>query len=101
MKFLRLSIGAVCAIALSGCITAEQQASVTEAAKPITCRAGADCDAKWSKASSWIAEHSKYKVETNSDTLIQTSGPSTLETDPSPRYKVAKLMKGPGEYTIE
>jgi hypothetical protein len=101
MKDLRLFVGAVCAIALSGCITAEQQASVTESPKVITCRAGADCDAKWSKAGSWITEHSKYTVETNSDSLIQTSGPSTLDTDPSPRYKVAKVMKGPGEYAIE
>ncbi len=99
--FLRLSMVVVCGLALCGCITAEQQASVAEPAKPITCRAGADCDAKWSRAEAWIKEHSKYKVETSSDSLIQTSGPSGFETDPSPTYKATKVAAGPREYTIE
>ena len=99
--FLRLSIVMAFALALCGCITAEQQASVAEPAKPITCRAGADCDAKWSRANAWITEHSKYKAETNSESLIRTSGPSTFETDPSPTYKVTKVAAGRGEYTIE
>jgi hypothetical protein len=99
--FLRISIATASALALCGCITAEQQASVAEPPKPITCHAGADCDAKWSRANAWITEHSKYKVETSSETLIQTSGPSTFETDPSPMYKVTKVAARPGEYTIE
>jgi hypothetical protein len=88
-------------LALCGCITAEQQASVAESPKPITCHAGADCDAKWSRANSWITEHSKYKVETSSDSVIQTSGPSTFESDPSPRYQVRKLAIGGDQYAIE
>ncbi len=99
--FLRVSIAAVSALALCGCITAEQQASVAEPPKPITCHAGADCNAKWSRADAWIKEHSKYKVETSSEPLIQTSGPSAFDTDPSPTYKLTKVATGPGEYTIE
>src|SRR5947208_9548815 len=99
--FLWLSIVMASALALCGCITAEQQASVAEPPKPITCHAGADCDAKWSRANAWITEHSKYKAETSSESLIQTSGPSTFETDPSPTYKVAKVAASPSEYTIE
>jgi len=100
VMFLRFSIAAAFAIALCGCITAEQQASVAEPPKPVTCHAGADCDAKWSRANTWVTEHSKNKVETSSETLIQTSGPSTFETDPSPSYKITKIAMGPGEYTI-
>src|SRR5947207_1878237 len=99
--FLRVSIAAASALALCGGITAEQQASVAEPPKPITCHAGADCDAKWSRANAWITEHSKYKAETSSESLIQTSGPSTFETDPSPTYKVAKVAASPSEYTME
>ncbi len=99
--FLRISIAAASALALCGCITAEQQASVVEPPKPITCRAGADCNAKWSRADAWIKEHSKYKVETSSESLIQTSGPSAFETDPSPTYKVTKFAMGTREYAIE
>src|SRR5881392_2903474 len=99
--FLRISIAAASALALCGCITAEQQASVAEPSKPITCHKGADCDAKWSRANAWITEHSKYKVDTGSESLIQTSGPSAFETDPSPTYKITKGVAGPSEYTIE
>jgi hypothetical protein len=98
--FLRVATVAAFGIALCSCITAEQQASVAEPPKPITCHAGPDCDAKWSRATSWVSEHSKYNVETSSDSVIQTSGPSTFETDPSPGYKIAKIAMGPGEYAI-
>lgn len=97
----RLSIAAASALGLCGCMTMEQQASVAEPPKPITCHAGPDCDAKWSRANAWITEHSKYKVEASSELLIQTSGPSTFETDPSPKYKVTKAAMGPSEYAIE
>src|SRR6266702_4169004 len=99
--FLRISIAAASALALCGCITAEQQASVAEPPKPITCNAGADCNAKWSRADAWIKEHSKYKVETSSESLIQTAGPSAFETDPSPTYNIRKIAMGPNEYAIE
>jgi hypothetical protein len=99
--FLRISIVLASVLALSGCITAEQQASVAEPPKPITCHVGADCQVKWTRASTWVAEHSKYKVETSTESLIQTSGPSTFETDPSPAYKVTKIATGPNEYAIE
>ena len=99
--FLRLSIVAAAALALCGCVTAEQQASVAEPPKPITCNAGADCNAKWSRADAWIKGHSKYKVETSSESLIQTSGPGAFETDSAPSYKITKVAMGPGEYAIE
>jgi hypothetical protein len=101
VMFCRLSIAAGFALALCGCITAEQQASLAEPPKPITCHSGNDCNAKWSRANAWVAEHSKYKVESSSESLIQTSGPSTFETDPSPSYKVTKVATGPAEYSIE
>lgn len=101
MMFCRVALAGAFALALCGCITAEQQASVAEPPKPVTCHAGADCDAKWSKATAWVTEHSKYKVESSSESLIQTSGPSTFETDPSPTYKITKVAMGPNEYAIE
>jgi hypothetical protein len=98
IMFLR---AAASTLVLCSCITAEQQASVAEPPKPITCHVGADCDAKWSRANAWITAHSKYKAETSSESLIQTSGPSTFETDPSPTYKVTKVATGPDTYAIE
>ena len=67
----------------------EQQASVTEPPRPIKCHAGPDCNAKWSQATVWVTEHSKYKLETSSESLIQTSGPGAFETDPSDGHSPA------------
>jgi hypothetical protein len=36
---------------LAGCITAAEQSAPI---RPITCKAGADCDEKWSRAAAWI-----------------------------------------------
>jgi hypothetical protein len=99
--FLRVSIAASAALVLCGCITAEQQASVTEPPRSIKCHAGPDCNAKWSRATVWVTEHSKYKLETSSESLIETSGPGAFETDSSPAYKITKVAMGPDEYTIE
>ena len=86
---------------LSGCLGSEQQVSLQDAPKPITCKPGKDCEAKWARANAWITEHSKYKVEAKSDSMIETAGPSTFETDPSPSYKVRKLAIGAEQYAIE
>ena len=98
---IRLWIAAAAALALCGCITAEQQASVSEPPKPITCHSGPDCNAKWSRAAVWATEHSKNKLETSSESLIQTSGSSAFETDSAPAYKITKVPMGPDEYAIE
>lgn len=86
---------------LSGCLGSEQQVALQDAPKPITCKPGKDCEAKWARANAWVSEHSKYKVEANSDSMIETAGPGTFETDPSPSYKVRKLAIGGEQYAIE
>jgi hypothetical protein len=80
---------------LFGCASVSQQA----AAPPIpavTCKAGPDCDAKWSRAVSWVTTNSAYKLGTQTDSVIQTKGPS--DSDPSPAYTVTKVAKSPGIY---
>jgi hypothetical protein len=45
------------------------------ATAPLTCSDKAQCDLWWQRAQDWVRGHSKYEVQTATDTLIQTSGP--------------------------
>jgi hypothetical protein len=41
------------------------------------CTAGADCNAKWNAAQVWVATRAGWKLQTVTDSVIQTFGPST------------------------
>lgn len=81
---------AACALALSGC-AAPQTATIPPPA-PVTCQAGADCDAKWSRAVGWIATNSAWKIQTQTDSLIQTY--NSADDSPSPGFTVTKVATG-------
>jgi hypothetical protein len=85
--YMRIPVGLAAFLIVGGCNNATTDpvnAALVKAVanQPITCQAGADCDAKWSRATAWIAQNSAYKVQTASDSIIQTMGP--LPNDPSP-----------------
>jgi len=94
---------AVCFLTASGCapVTDPATSSAIEAlaASPVVCTAGPDCDAKWSRASTWVAQNSDYKVQVASETLIQTMGP--LPYDPRPAFVVTKMATGDNSFRIE
>lgn len=98
MKKLLLAV--VLANALTGCagvpLSAEQQNLVTS---PIDCRSKSDCDVKWSRAQSYIARSSYWKIRVATDTLIQTEGPmDSMEL----AYSSTRLLNadGSGEISI-
>jgi hypothetical protein len=66
--------------------------------EPITCKAGPDCDAKWSRAISWITTNSYWKIQSQTDQLIQTS--NSVGSTPHPSFTVTKLAKENGIYEI-
>lgn len=45
------------------------------ATAPLTCSDKPQCDIWWQRAQDWVRGHSKYEVQTVTDTLIQTAGP--------------------------
>ncbi|HEX6085390.1 MAG TPA: hypothetical protein VF266_12750 [Thermoanaerobaculia bacterium] len=59
----------------------------------ITCTAGADCDAKWSRAMQWLQHNSSWKVLTSTDTQLMTEGP--LDTA-KPAFEVTKVAQDDG-----
>ncbi|MFL9856188.1 hypothetical protein PQR72_10695 [Paraburkholderia madseniana] len=68
---------AVVCIVAAGCSTQGQvNPDVMQiATTPLTCSSKAECDIWWQRALTWVAGHSTYKIESSTDTLIQTSGP--------------------------
>jgi hypothetical protein len=90
-------------LAVAGCNSTPQNpvdASIVQAVvnQPITCQAGPDCETKWSRATAWIAQNAAYKVQTASDSIIQTMGP--LPNDPRPSFTVTKAGDSTGTYTV-
>ncbi len=95
MALLR-NLGLASCLALAGCASAAPQAASPP--RPVTCKAGPDCDAKWSRALAWVTSNSGYKLQTQTDSVVQTMGPIT--DSPRPAYTVTKLATGPGTFEI-
>ncbi|HLG85683.1 MAG TPA: hypothetical protein VKZ79_00635 [Alphaproteobacteria bacterium] len=78
----------------------EQQAAVqAQAARPVVCSTGGDCEVKWGRALQWVLNNSAYKVQSQSDAMISTMGP--LPDDPRPAYTITKMAQGNGTYLID
>lgn len=81
-------------------MTPEQQAALQQDAnQPVTCKAGPDCEEKWSRAVQWVKQNSEYKFQTVSDNVIQTMGP--LAHDPSAAFTITKVATGHNTYEID
>ncbi len=95
--FVRLAPAAF-AIALSACAGVEPNEATSF---PISCKPGLDCDRKWSRAAAWVAQNAFYKIDTQSDWLIQTFGPEGKS--PGTAMKVEKLAApdGSAELVLE
>ena len=91
----------VTAIALlAGCSTTGQIAGETmeQATAPLTCTNKAECDAWWARAQVWVSNHSEYKLQTVTDSIIQTDGPSGGKR--ALAYQITKTPSNEGTATI-
>jgi len=68
-----------------------------EAAKPVTCNAGKDCELKWSRCLEWVQSNSHWKLRNVNDFIITTEGP--LDTG-YPSYSITKKPEPDGSYSI-
>jgi hypothetical protein len=68
------------------------------ATAPLTCADKAQCDLWWQRAEGWVRNHSKYEVQTVTDTLIQTSGPGGGRRLLA--YEITKAVNSDGTATI-
>lgn len=84
------------AAAVGGCVSTAAQPQ--RPLPPITCKKGSDCDMKWSRAVTWVSRNAGYKIQTQTDALIQTFGPVGDDTELA--VTVNKTMVSPNSYEI-
>jgi hypothetical protein len=68
------------------------------ATAPLTCQDKTQCDLWWQRAQDWVRSHSKYEIQTATDTLIQTSGPGGGRRLLA--YEITKTANSDGSSTI-
>lgn len=90
----------LCLMAIAGCSTQGQvNPDVMQiATTPLTCSTKAECDVWWQRAQTWVAGHSKYKIESATDTLIQTAGPDGGKR--ALAYQITRTQNPDGTATI-
>lgn len=92
-------IGLLFLCLLVSCATTEQKAAIAELAqRQIICTQGEDCDTKWGRAVTWVAQNSAWKIQLQSDLIIQTY--SAVGGSPSPGFLVNKVPLGNGQFQI-
>lgn len=99
--FCASTLAAAASIALfAGCSTQGQVGAETmeQATAPLTCMSKAECDAWWGRAQVWVTNHSDYKLQTVTDSIIQTAGPSGGKR--SLAYQITKTPSNEGTATI-
>jgi hypothetical protein len=93
-------LAALCLATAAGCSTQGQvDPDVMQiATKPLTCSNKAECDLWWQRAQSWVSSHSTYKIESATDSLIQTAGPDGGKR--ALAYQITRAANPDGTVTI-
>ena len=84
----------VCIVAglLAGCapmsMTTEPTAN-RASAEPVLCVGKPQCDIYWQRAQAWVANNSEYRLQTVTDTVIETQGPSVGR--PGLAYRITRV----------
>lgn len=94
------ALGAASLALLSGCAVDDQVSSTTmeQATQPLTCMSKPECDAWWARAQVWVTNHSEYRLQTVTDSIIMTAGPSSGKR--ALAYQVTKTPTNEGTATI-
>lgn len=88
------------AVLLSGCAGAPVDPGIAAAARePLTCSDTAQCARYWQRARAWIAQFSRYGVQSASDTELTTFGPHRGSVWLA--YRVARISDPDGAVKID
>jgi hypothetical protein len=81
VSLYRLLLCAVLAI-LSSCgqMPSSEPGANPESAEPVLCINKTQCDVYWQRAQAWVANNSRYRLQTITDTVIETYGPLATQT---------------------
>lgn len=72
----------VALLMLSGCsqVRFSEPAANPEAAEPVLCATASQCEIYWQRAQAWVANNSPYRLQTVTDAVIETDGPTPTQT---------------------
>jgi len=77
---------------LAGCAQTPvpgEPAASPASAEPVLCTSKAQCDVYWQRAQAWVANNSEYRLQTVTDTVIETYGP--VATRRGWAYRITKV----------
>jgi hypothetical protein len=75
---LRPGVGLCLVLTLASCLPIAVSARLgveARAKDPAVCSGPEECDAVWAKAADWVAQHCAFKIQTRTDSVVQTEGP--------------------------
>ncbi|HEX6004908.1 MAG TPA: hypothetical protein VFZ14_13030 [Burkholderiales bacterium] len=80
----------IAAAVLSGCIqTPIAVEPPATSAEPVLCVNRSQCDVYWQRAQAWVANNSVYRLQTVTDTVLETAGPLAART--SLAYRITRV----------
>lgn len=90
-------------LATGACATAptaeEDDAMLRDSAREVTCTGAEDCEIKWGQAVQWVIDNGAFRIQIQTDTMIQTAGP--LPNDPRLAMVITKVARGNGVYAFQ
>lgn len=82
---------------LSACASTQQAQRKQDAAQPLTCSKGPDCEAKWDRALIWVRNNAASTIDTANESIITVRIP---QKSSSAIFTITKDEADPGTYTI-
>jgi len=82
---------------LSACTSTQKMQWKKDAAQPLTCSKGSDCEAKWDRALIWVQNNADAKIQIFNETIITTHIP---QNSSSAIISITKTEAGPETYAI-
>lgn len=93
----------VAAVLLSGCASApspaEDAAMRKDAVRDVSCAGQNECAVKWGRAVQWVLDNSAFRIQIQTDNLIQTAGPLPDQVELA--VVVSKVPLGNDRYRFE
>jgi hypothetical protein len=75
---MRSAVLVLC-LGLAGCLAIAVPLRLdvaSRAARPAVCVTREECDAAWAKAVEWVSQRCAFKIQTQTNELVETAGPS-------------------------
>ena len=82
---------------LSACASTQRAQWKQDAAQPLTCSRGPDCEAKWDRALTWVQNNSESTIDTANESIINVHIPRHSS---SAIFTITRTEAEPGTYTI-